>query len=288
MKKLLLLTLAAVVLCGAGSANAKKTRSTKVRTTHTTRAAKPIDQRKYRAKAMSDKEYLKQGIAELNKNLPIGSPDNNVFQSASYVNNVVTFKCTINDEYGEIAKWKEDIDKFKKLKFMTLATTGETQFIKSAIIRANASLRVEYTGSVSGEKLALTYTTQELREMLRQSKDNKEMRLYSLVETWKLSLPNSIDTYTEWTDIIIEPDNLVYVYTLSSLYNTDDIDYEGLENALKESKGDMMKDIKAQDVVRANTIKAIADTGRGLVYRYFINGRSFDVTITNKELQTLY
>ena len=228
---------------------------------------------------------LKHQVEIINKQCPI---DLGVLGMVTHVdldNNTIVYHVATNSQVLKISRLK---DHSKDVKQGILLNFCDDKATLADFIAAKCNLKYEYTDIQTGEQLIIDISASELKNVEALVGNPKELtrrRIENFITTGRLQLPLQVDEVTTLNDIIIENNNVGYVYTIDEAAITPDTIREKI-GVLKEN---IEESLKGNDLSMVMLVDALTKDHKGLVYRYLLSksGEQFDIVFTPEEVAAL-
>ena len=230
-------------------------------------------------------DSLKNQVEIINKQCPI---DLGILGEVTHVDlddRTIVYHVSTNPSVLNISRLK---DHQKDVKQGILLNFSNDRATLANFIAAKCNLRYEYTDSQSDERLIIDISAEDLKNVNALVANPQELarkRVENFVTTGRLQLPLHVDEVTTLDDIIIEGDNVGYVYTLDETAISPDTIRERL-GVLREN---IERSLRGEDLSMIMLVDALTNDHKGLIYRYFLNKSKerFDITFTPEEIEKI-
>ena len=228
---------------------------------------------------------LKNHVEIINKQCPI---DLGILGEVTHVDldgRTIVYHVSTNPNVLNVGRLK---DHQKDVKQGILLNFSNDRATLKQFIAAKCNLRYEYTDSQSDEQLIIDISADDLKNVNALVANPQELarrRVENFVTTGRLQLPLHIDEVTTLDDIIIEGDNVGYVYTIDETAISPDT-IRGRLSILREN---IKSSLKGEDLSMTMLVDALTNDHKGLIYRYFLSKSKerFDITFTPEEIKNL-
>lgn len=228
---------------------------------------------------------LKRQVKAINKQCPI---DLGLLGKVTYVDldeRTIVYHVDINPNVLNISKLKGHL---KDVKQGILLNFSDDETSLAQFIAAKCNLRYEYTDSETREQLVINISADELKNLnalVGNPQELAQRRIENFVTTGRLQLPMQIDEVTTLSDIIIEGENVGYIYTIDETVVKSDVINERLD-VLRDN---IKERLLGEDLSMAMLVDALTKGGKGLIYRYFMSEskKQYDIVFTPEEVAEL-
>ena len=206
-------------------------------------------------------DSLKNQVEIINKQCPI---DLGILGEVTHVDlddRTIVYHVSTNPSVLNISRLKDHQNDVKQGILLNFSNDRATL---ANFIAAKCNLRYEYTDSQSDERLIIDISAEDLKNV---------------------NAPLHVDEVTTLDDIIIEGDNVGYVYTIDETAISPDSIRERL-GVLREN---IERSLRGEDLSMIMLVDALTNDHKGLIYRYFLSKSKerFDITFTPEEIEKI-
>ena len=229
---------------------------------------------------------LKQQVEAINQQCPI---DLGIMGMVSHVDldgRTIVYHVLTNYNVVKISRIR---DHMKDVKEGILLNFLNDEATLAQFIAAKCNIRYEYTDSETGEQVVVDISADELKNvqaLVGSPKQLAQRRLENFVTTGRLQVPLQVDEATTLTDIIVEGNNVGYVYAIDENAIPSDVKINERLGTLKES---IEEGLKGKDMSMTMLLDALTKDKKGLIYRYLLSKskEQIDITFTPEEVAAL-
>ena len=230
-------------------------------------------------------DSLKNHVEVINKQCPI---DLGILGEVTHVDldgRTIVYHVSTNPNVLNVGRLK---DHQKDVKQGILLNFSNDKATLAQFIAAKCNLRYEYTDSQSDERLVIDISADDLKNvdaLVANPEELARKRVENFVTTGRLQLPLHVDEVTTLDDIIVEGDNVGYVYTIDETAISPDT----IRARLSMLRENIKSSLKGEDLSMTMLVDALTNDHKGLIYRYFLSKSKerFDITFTPEEIENL-
>lgn len=176
----------------------------------------------------------------------------------------VIYTIKLNEQFSNIEAMEQNKEDIARSIVNSMSNEESAQELMKILVEENFGIEYVFIGNKSGQKMNIELLPEQINAILSTPTTAHE-KLISIVKATKVQLPMKVDVVTTMKDMIIDGDDVIYIY---------DID----ENQVKMSDIDI-------DVIKANAIanlsnvisdaaagqffQTVMDDKKNVRYRYF-------------------
>lgn len=235
------------------------------------------------------KSKLKLGIEAANKQCPMKMGTVGEVSSITYDDTDVVYLLTMNEDYIDLEALGKTPEALKAAAVAMFRNPEKNiKEMLNLVIEANSGIKFTYKGQTSGKEVTCYLGTEDLRSLMSQDMpkaDSDQKKLEELVNVTNVSCPMVVDEATTLKNLTIEPDRVVYHYTVDE--NSMDI------ATMKDSEAEIKQNIKSSLDVSEPALKmfleACVKCNKGLGYQYAgdPSGESLEIIFSVSEIKAL-
>ena len=199
---------------------------------------------------------------------------------ATFIDGSIIFDNIVDENAVDFVHIAENVQLFKQNKFNILAFVEEDDFLKE-LEQTKIGLTYRYTGNRSGDIVTISFTTEEIKQILSYS-ENPTKFLNSEVSNTNNVMPIKIDNIQTATKMAIENGYIVYYIEIDEdLYSLDK-----LKNIAANRKKKLLEPFQNPETPDYVIARACRKAQYGIEYRYIGNKSKtiFSIKIECNEL----
>lgn len=229
------------------------------------------------------KSNLQSMITGMNEACPISVGQNVICEKISYDNDIVTMSYCMPSFLLNLDDVRANIGAFKKNTLLGMVNSNNEgiELLFNLMDEANASFRMIYR-TEKDDAITLDFTLQEVNDAMAKSSNSSLAMLQALADNAELQTPTTISEGLVMTDVLIDDDCFVYVYSCDE----DIYDIDAIEENAASSKGEILTYILSDEPILNQLRKLLKECNYRMAYKYIgdTSGKSYTIYITPEEL----
>ncbi|MBQ7570680.1 MAG: hypothetical protein IJT19_00385 [Bacteroidaceae bacterium] len=209
------------------------------------------------------KNPLEQAVEQANKECPVEIDLMTTMHSVELDGKEVVLTFLMDEYYINMELLANNPESMKENVMATYANPNDEMksFLK-LMVNSGANVRIVYKGKDTGETAEVTLSTDELKNCLSGKTVTPEERLMAEVQMANQIVPIELGNGVTMSYVSVEKETVFYVYEIDEAVMS-------LDEFKENYSFEVIKDnIKASQTAEREFYVKVADTGRGLGYRY--------------------
>lgn len=224
-----------------------------------------------------------------NKECPMAMGESGEVSSITFNGTDVVYILTMNEDYINLDALGKTPEAMKSAVTAIFRNPkGDTRTMLELVIETNSGIEFTYKGAISGKEVKCHLGTEELNFLLNVNiteKENEQKKLEELVNMTNISCPMNMDESTVLDKLTIEPDKVVYHYTIDEK----ELDIASLKGNTEEMKQNVRGSLSVSDPALKLFLEACVKNNKALSYSYTGNtsGENIELFFSVAEVKTL-
>lgn len=231
------------------------------------------------------KNKLQKAVNDLNEKCPITLGQFIRMMGASYENDCVFVRYMLDERLINIDAMRSNEDLMKQQLLATYSNPDkDIQNFVDVILDAQATVEFTYEGSLSGEKISVAITPEELKKAQNGTVLSPEENLAAMILMANAQTPITLVEGMVMTAMQQEGDGVYYIYEVS-----DSILFDNLQTNINNLKADIRRNLENLSEVEKTDLRRVPAADKYLGYRYInvTTGQLIEVTFTKSQLSDI-
>lgn len=233
---------------------------------------------------------LKLGIEAANKQCPMKMGSVGEVSSITYDGTDVVYVLNMNEDYVDLESLGKNPDALKAAAAAMFRNPEKNiKDMLELVIETGSGIKFTYKGQTSGKEVSCYLGTEDLRNLINQDMSKAESdqkKLEELVNVTNVSCPMVVDEATTLDKLTIEPDRVVYHYTIDEK-SVDMVEMKGNKEEIKEN---IKSSLDVSEPALKMFLEACVKDNKGLGYLYTgdTSGENVEIIFSVAEIKALY
>ena len=233
------------------------------------------------------KNKLQKAVNDLNEKCPITLGQFIRMMGASYENDCVFVRYMLDERLINIDAMRSNEDLMKQQLLATYSNPDKDKDIQNfvdVILDAQATVEFTYEGSLSGEKISVSITPEELKKAQEDTVLSPEENLAAMIFMANAQTPITLVQGMVMTAMQQEGNGVYYIYEVS-----DSILFDNLQTNINNLKADIRRNLENLSEVEKADIRRVPAADKFLGYRYInvTTGQLIEITFTKSQLSDI-
>lgn len=235
------------------------------------------------------KSKLKLGIELANKQCPIKVGATGEVSSITFDGSDVIYTMLVDEEYVNLEALEKNPEAMKSaVTAMFRNPQGDIKKMLDLVVETNSGIKFLYKGKTSEKEVACNLSSEDLKNVLGQkmsTAESNQKKLEELVNVTNVSCPMTIDEATVLEKLVIEADDVVYIYKI----NEEAVDMDALKGNKEQMKQGIKASLNVSDPALKAFLEACLNDNKNLAYRYVgdTSGDTMECVFSVSELKEL-
>lgn len=235
------------------------------------------------------KSQLKLGIQIANKQCPIKAGAAGEVTSITFDDKDVIYTMSLDEDYANLEALEKNPESMKSaVSAMFRNPQGDIKKMLDLVVETNSGIKFIYKGKTSGKEVECYLTTEDLKSLLdskMSAEESAQKKLEELVNVTNVSCPVTIDEATVLEKLVIEADDVVYIYKI----NEEAVDMDALKGNKEQMKQGIKGSLNVSDPALKAFLEACLNDNKNLAYRYVgdTSGDTMECVFSVSELKEL-
>lgn len=239
--------------------------------------------------ACGQKSKLKLAIEVANKQCPMDMGVSGEISSITFDGADVIYMMLMNESILNMDALKENPDAMKSaVTAMFGNPKGDIKKMLDLVVSTGSGIKFIYKGKASGKEVECYLTTQDLKDILNggsTAEGSDKKKLEEQVRMTNVSCPIQVDEATTLNKLTIEPDKVLYHYTVDESA----VQIPALKENAEQMKANIKNSLNTSDPALRMFLEVCVKCNKGVGYLYQGNdsGETFEIFFGVSEIKAL-